>query len=141
MNKIIRGPVFWLLLWLAVMPLVLTLGPALETRYLPVFKSFKLVSVTEISPGISRVVVSFEKVRACDPAGYGWYLGTRDRGIFSEVEVRSVNNGSNNGRPLGHQLSLPFDVSASPKDLQNVFVNIYSRCPFQPWVTKSEVYP
>ena len=120
---------------------VVTVGPAVETKLWPVFSTFKFESVQEIAPGRSRVVVSFEKVRNCEPAGYAWYLGTREGGQFSEVEVRSISTGSPVGRPLGRQLSLPFEVTANPADLRSVFINVFHRCPFQPWVTKSEVYP
>jgi hypothetical protein len=141
MIKLLRGPVFWLLLILAFTPFALTVGPVAETRLWPVYTSYELVSVQEISPGRSSVVVAFNKVRSCEPAGYAWYKGSRESGQFAEIEVRSVSTGTTIGRPLGRQLSQPFEVSASPADLRDVFINVFHRCPFQPWVTKSEVYP
>lgn len=141
MTRMLNGPVFWLLLAIAFMPLVLTIGPGLETRHFPVFSKFDFVSVTEVAPGRSEVVVAFDKLRDCDPAGYAWYIGRRGEGQFSELTVQSTSNGNSYGRPVGRQVSLPFQVNASPDQLKDVFVDVFSRCPFQPWTTKSEVYP
>lgn len=141
MIRVLRGPTFWLMLVLILTPLAFALGPAVETKYFPVFRQFKLVSIERIEPGLSRVVVSFDKVRECEPAGFAWYQGARHGNQFSEIAVRTVTMGNTVGRPVGQQLSAPFEVAANPEDLGNIFVNVFSRCPFQPWVTKSEVYP
>lgn len=141
MTKLLRGPVFWLLLAIAFTPFVLTVGPAIETRFFPVFTKFEIASVSETADGGSLVVVKFTKARYCEPAGYAWFMGRRDAGQFSEIEVRSVTMGNSVGRPVGSQTSAPFEVAAKPEDLNHVFVNVFSRCPFQPWITKSEVYP
>ena len=141
MTKLVRGPVFWLLLAIAFMPFVLTVGPLIETRYFAVFSKFQILSKELVSPGHTRVVVAFNKVRNCEPAGYAWFLGKRDSGQFSEIEVRSITMGNSVGRPVGLQTSAPFEVTATPDELDNVFVNVFSRCPFQPWITKSEVFP
>lgn len=141
MTKILYGPTFWVMLFLAMLPFILTLGPVVETRYFPVFKDFRLVSIDRLEPGRSRVVVAFQKVRNCEPAGYAWFRGSRHGDEFSEIEVRSVTMGNSVGRPVGPQLSAPFEVTANPEDLSNIFVNVFSRCPFQPWISKTEAYP
>ena len=128
---------------LSLLLLAITFGPVIETRHFPVYRDFRILSMTEQEPGVLRVVASFTKVRDCEPAGYAWFRGSRDMGTFDQIEVRSVSvqDGSGTGRPMGPQTSSPFEVHATLEEMENVFVNIFHRCPFQPWVTRTEAYP
>jgi len=142
MKRFVLNVSYYTLLLMVVLPTVYTAGPWLETKYWPVFSKFTIVSATEIAPGRTRVVVAFDKNRDCAPAGFGWFSGTRG-GPFEELPVIAPmqNTGDASGRPVGRQLSRPFDVDVPAAQIAgHVFADIYSRC-HPLWVTRSEAYP
>lgn len=119
----------------------LTLGPALETRYFPVYSKFKIVDLTETSDGGSEVTFSFYKRRSCAPSGINWFIGDPD-GAYRQTELISARPTTiANNRPVGSHVSIPYKVDVAPDVLRaRGFASIYSNChPF--WVTRSVIYP
>lgn len=142
MKRFLYNVGYYLLLLMVVIPTVYTAGPWLETKYWPVFSKFTIASAVEVSPGVTRVVVSFDKRRECAPGGFGWFSGKRGEPFEELTIVATVqDSGSGSGRPVGRQLSKPFDINIADDQIaDNVFVDIFSRC-HPLWVTRSEVYP
>jgi hypothetical protein len=128
---------------LAVLYSFFTLGPALETRYLPVLGTMRITDVEELTPTTSLVRTEFEKLRACEYMGIAWYYGP-EPGVFervSMVPIRDPDDTSSPSRPIGIARAGPWRITIPAGDVrQKSFVEAFHRChPF--WTTVSKFYP
>lgn len=115
-----------------------TLGPWVESSFLPVYSHFELVSA-EPSPDGTIAVFRYTKYRNCEPLGYTWFSGDIGAGV-TQLNVR--RKGSSGPRPLGTQTTAPINIAGiTPLELaDNVYAVLYSRC-HPLWITETEVRP
>jgi hypothetical protein len=131
----------WFLSMLFLMALIMVVfsaGPLVETAYFPVYSKFKIINVERELTGL-RLQLQFTKYRNCDPQGYAWYVG--DLGIGLRQLPISVTPYGTVHRPLGTQFTQPMLVQdLRVEDLPNLKAEIYSRC-HPLWITRSVIYP
>ena len=113
-------------------------GPAIETRFFPVYSRFELVEATETEGGtIARF--QYEKLRECPAQGFAWYIG--ELGAASrQVPVTPVKR-INQPRSVGVHVTTPYLIEAELRQVKGgMRAEIFSRChPF--WTTRTEIYP
>ena len=122
-----------------------TIGPWLETRYLPVVGK---LHIDAMSPGEAEgttvVYASFRKLRACEYLGIAWFRGKVDEDGFERVPLvlmRKEGDTSDPNRPVGFQRSGPWIVSIPMAEIENnSFVRLSHRC-FPLWTTTTDFYP
>lgn len=114
-------------------------GPAIETKFFPVYGKFELIDVKSVN-GSTVGQFSYEKLRPCEAQGFAWFAG--EFGATSrQVEVLPVERRSTT-HPVGFHLTVPYVfVGASPEQVKSSMrAEIYNRChPF--WVSRTEIYP
>ena len=128
---------------LSVLYVFFTVGPALESRFLPVLGKMEITSVKPLSPSSSLVTTRFQKLRDCEYMGIAWYYGSQS-GIFSRVSmvpIRDPDDTSSPSRPIGDQRAGPWRVAIPAEQVRDKsFVQVFHRCsPF--WVTMTMFYP
>jgi hypothetical protein len=122
---------------------ILTVAPALETRFAPVVSKLRITKVLSDGEGNSIVYAEFTKLRSCEYIGLAWFHGD-PRGDFERVPVillRKDGDNSSPNRPLGTQKAGPWIVSIPPDELRhNSFARLSHHCvPF--WVTTTDFWP
>jgi len=122
---------------------VLTVGPAIETRFFPVVSKLKITQVRADDDGNSVVYANYSKIRPCEYVGLAWYHGD-PAGDFERISVvllRKDGDTSSPNRPLGTQKAGPWIVGISPDELKgNSFARLSHRCnPL--WLTTTDFYP
>lgn len=114
------------------------IGPAIETRFLPVYSRFEVESAEPVEGG-TLVSFRFTKYRTCEARGWAWYIGEFGA-VSRQVEISPAQAISRN-RPLGESVSSPYIMAASPDEIRTqMHAEIYSDCGL-PWYTRSVVYP
>lgn len=112
-------------------------GPYLEGKLFPVFRTFEVVSTSQVEGG-TAIAVKFDKLRQCASRGFAWYYLPTGRELVVKVSGFASTN-----RPVGEdQTSNEFVLNITPADLLSGKVAgvTFSQChPF--WVTRTEVYP
>lgn len=116
-------------------------GPAVESRFFPVYSRFRLISAEATERGSTMAVFEFTKFRNCDPQGYAFFNGELGQ-AFYQVTTRVSATPDARARPLGTQQSYPYEfVGITPEELrETVFAEIYSHC-HALWLTRTKVYP
>lgn len=126
----------------AVVFIVFTVGPQLETRFWPVVSKLKILSIEEVA-GQSQLTARFTKFRNCEYIGLSWFRGRLD-GNFERVRVTILRQPGDDGspnRPPGTQTSGPWLVAIPPADLRgNSFARLSHRCHFL-WLTTTDFWP
>lgn len=122
---------------------VLTVGPAVETRFFPVVSKLRITQIRSDPEGNSLVYANFRKLRECEYIGIAWYHGN-PAGEFERIPVvllRKDGDTSSPNRPLGLQKSGPWIISVPPDELKaNSFARLSHRCnPL--WVSTTDFYP
>lgn len=120
---------------------VFVLGPAIETRFFPVYSKFSILTIRPLESGGSEVVFRYFKNRRCEPAGFMWFVG-EPGAAFRQIAVESDRPTSTRvNRSVGENTSVPYRVDVAPDVLaKQGFASVYSNChPF--WVTRSAIYP
>ncbi len=118
------------------------IGPAIETRYFPVYTKFKISYIETTPDGGSIVTFSFTKLRECAPAGVNWFIG-EPGGAYRQIELISNRppDAPPINRSLGFHVSVPYKVDVAPAVLRDQgFASVYSNC-HPLWVTRSVIYP
>jgi hypothetical protein len=122
---------------------ILTIAPAIETRFAPVVSKLRITKVMADDAGNSIVYAEFTKLRDCEYIGLSWYHGD-PRGEFERVPVvllRKEGDTASPNRPLGTQKAGPWIVSISPAELRgNSFARLSHRCNFL-WLTNTDFLP
>lgn len=113
-------------------------GPWAETRWFPVYSTFKLVKI-EPRIGGSTVTIQGVKLRDCVPQGYAWYagdFGNNER----ELGVRSKRGNTAPSLKPG-RFEAQFEIDITPMEIMaGITAETLSRChPF--WLTRTAVYP
>ena len=119
-----------------------TFAPWLETRWMPVYSKFKVISIERVSDTQSRVVFRFEKLRQCEPQGSAWLFGEPGAAFRQlRITIERPHGIDSIIRPVGVHVSNPYLMDTSVEQIASAtFAEIYSRChPF--WLTRSEIYP
>ena len=119
---------------------VSVLGPALETKFFPVYAKFKIIDIQPTPDGKASVLtIELRKLRDCLPQGYAWYSG--DLGSYVQ-QLNVISNTRNPAPvlPLGKHV-LKFTVDGIvPADLPHLYAETFSRCnPI--WTAKTVVFP
>ncbi len=131
----------WLLAVIAVLLSIMAVafvGPAVETRFFPVYSRFVVVTAEDHEGG-TLATFRFTKYRQCDARGWAWFIGEFGA-VSRQVEVKPAE-GIRQDRPLGASVSSPYVIAAAPDDVRNrMHAEIYSRC-HGLWLTRSVVYP
>ena len=119
---------------------VYTIGPWLETKFLPVYSRFEIMQIEPYGEGQTRAIFKFTKYRQCEPQGFAWYTGELGA-AFRQLRVKVESTGSVPSRPLGVQMTSPYVIDATPAQVKDAtFAEIFSTChPF--WTTRSVIYP
>lgn len=123
---------------------IFTVGPAIETRFLPAVSKLTILSVTADAKGNAVIMAEFTKIRAeCEFLGISWFKG-RPEGGFERVPVtlqRQEGDDSSPNRPPGTQRAGPWIIGMSPAELQtNSFSRLSHRCHGM-WVTTTDFWP
>ena len=129
------SPILYTLLAMTVYIAIQAVGPALETKFWPVYDKFKVVRAEDTSNGL-KIITSFNKQRDCDPQGYGWYLG--EFGILKQVVTRAADVVQR--RPMGRQIGTFTIKELTLKDLPFLYAEVYHHC-HDLWTTRSVIYP
>lgn len=113
-------------------------GPAVETRFFPVYSRFELLSAEETDGG-TVAQFRYEKKRQCPAQGFAWYVG--ELGAASRQVLVRPTERPNAPRGLGIHVTTPYLIDAEMRQVQGgMRAEIFSRChPF--WVTRTEIYP
>lgn len=118
--------------------LLLWVGPAVETRFFPVYSRFEVVTAAPAEGG-TIATFKFTKYRDCEARGWAWYIGEFGA-ISRQVEVKPVKETSPM-RKIGERVSSPHLIAAEPEQVRDeMHAEILSYChPF--WLTRSVVRP
>lgn len=118
--------------------LLLWVGPAVETRFFPVYSRFQVVSAEPVEGG-TVATFRFTKYRDCEARGWAWYIGEFGA-LARQVEINRVNGTSARRKP-GLTVSSPYFIAATPDQVRNdMQAEILSYChPF--WPSRSVVRP
>lgn len=137
MGKISRALHLFIVLLMSIM-LTAWVGPALETRFFPVYSRFDILTMEKNEAGVA-VVFKYVKYRDCAPRGWAWYVGEFGA-VSRQVEVKPVN-GVPPSRAVGPNISSKHLIAAEPQQVRDdMYAEIYTRChPF--WLTRSVVRP
>ena len=120
---------------------VFIIGPEIETRFFPVYSTFKVDSITSLPGGQSKVTFQYTQYRWCDPMGFAWYVG-EPRGAFRQLKVVPEDpEASSKIRPLRPNNSVPYIIDATASQHSGrVYGEIHNRC--QPaWSFRTLIYP
>lgn len=132
---------FWVLMGMLGMVLLFQVGPFLETTFWPVYSKFEIVEAEEVEGG-TMATFSYTKYRDCEPRGAEWFIGVigvTQRQVKIEVQGRGVIRPS---VAPGRHMTSPYLIDISKQELeQNLYAELYSRCPWIPWVTRTVIYP
>ena len=119
---------------------VFTIGPLMETQFLPVYAPFKIINVEPVADGkASRFTIEFRKLRDCAPRGYAWY--TTDLGSYTQsLNVTADTSNPVPNMPVG-KFTTAFTIDGvTAADIPSLYAETYSNChPF--WITKTIVFP
>lgn len=120
---------------------VFIIGPEVETRFFPVYSTFKVETIEPLPGGQSKVVFEYTKYRWCDPMGFAWYVG-EPGGAFRQLKVVPEDpDAGSKIRPLGVNKSVPYIIDATPSQLSGrVYGEIYNRC-HPAWSSRTLIYP
>ncbi len=137
MGKTPRILVTFIVVLMAVM-LCLWTGPAIETRFFPVYSRFEVLTADKTEGG-TIATFKFTKYRDCEARGWAWYVGEFGA-VARQVEARPVKDISAR-RPVGVSVSAPYLIDAEPDQVRGEMqAEILSYChPF--WLTRSVVRP
>ncbi len=118
--------------------LFLWTGPAIETRFFPVYSHFEVVTADKAEGG-TIATFKFTKYRDCEARGWAWYVGEFGA-VARQVEVRPVKDISVR-RPVGPSISAPYLIAAEPDQVRDQMqAEILSYC-HPLWLTRSVVRP
>lgn len=136
MGRSMKLPL-WITAILLTFLLTAWVGPAVETRFFPVYSKFVVEEVRVVEGG-TMARFRFTKYRECNARGWAWFIG--DFGAISrQVEVRPTDDPII--RPMGESVSNPYFIAAAPEQVRDqMHAEIYSRC-HPLWLTRSVVYP
>lgn len=137
-NMNYRDAVLGFLFVLVVVMVGFMVGPAIETRFFPVYGKFVLIS-TETDGKGTIAQFRYEKLRECQAQGFAWYVGELGAGS-RQIPVKPTGQ-INPSRSVGVHVTTPYMMDVSEEQLRNgVRAEIFNRChPF--WITRSEIYP
>lgn len=137
--------IFWFLMGLAIGPFVLSTGPILESKFLPVVTSSKITRIQEISDptNIAETGLLFwgeaQKLRECQYDHTEWFSGDPN-GAHSRltIEVKGKPVISKKGDTFEYG---PIKVYINEVQLRNnTFAVVYHRC-HAVWLSQSTFYP
>lgn len=129
---------------LAMVSIIWTAGPWIETKYFPVVDKLHISDVQPGPyPGSIQFTAEFVKLRACEYLGLGWYH-EENGGQPSRVNtilLRNLTDSDGPTRPPGYTKTGPWIVYMTEDELlHHSFAVLYHRCnPL--WVTTTEFYP
>jgi len=120
-----------------------SLGPRLETEFMPVVGKLKITSMEPWKPGWTLIRVNFKKLRDCEYVGLAWYAGQRPDNferVAVVVQRDPADTGSPN-RPLGTQRAGPWLIAVDSKEFtRGTFAQLQHRChPF--WISTTDFWP
>lgn len=128
----------------ALLYLIWSVGPALETRFRPVTSKIHFQSVDWTDNGMNAVVtIRFEKKRGCEFVGLAWYQSGAEllNPTFTRVFINQMVDYEELSRPTGVQIVGPWVIymrAAHVRTRSRILA--YHRChPF--WTTMSVMYP
>lgn len=135
---LIRDAALGLLFTIVLVMVAFMVGPAIETRFFPVYSKFELIEASEKDGGtIARF--RYTKLRECPAQGFSWYIG--ELGAASrQVPVKPITR-LNQPRTVGVHETTPYLIEAELRQVQGgMRAEIFNRChPF--WVSRTEIYP
>lgn len=136
-NRVRDGILGFLLLTVLIM-VAGTVGPAIETRFFPVYSKFALVSASEKDGG-TVAQFRYEKLRECPAQGFSWYVG--ELGAASRQVVVEPIKPLNRPRSVGEHVTTPYLMDVDIRHLvDGMRAEIFNRChPF--WISRTEIYP
>ncbi len=122
-----------LALGMALTPALFTVGPALESRYLPVVRGTQVLNEERHAEGVS-FYVRFRKVRQCAFEGLVWYAGD----VRLPVDFEPSATHMPRSRPKGGQAAGPWFVPGLDTT-RGSRAYAYHRC-HPLWVTITRFY-
>lgn len=129
------SPVPWLLLLgLASIPAMYSVGRIIESRFWPVVVNVSVEGETTVAEGVT-FYVAFDKVRRCEFVGINWYDGARRVGIEFEPNSHLYPK----SRPRGGQYAGPWLVRDTRSLHGTRAVAVHSCHPL--WLTETQFYP
>lgn len=134
----IRDAVLGFLFTIVLVMVGFMVGPAIETRFFPVYSRFELVAAEENGEG-TLAQFRYTKLRECPAQGFAWYIG--ELGAANrQVPVKPTTR-LNAPRSVGEHVTSPYLIEAELRQVKGgMRAEIFNRChPF--WVTRTEIYP
>lgn len=133
----IRDGVLGFLFTIVLVMVAFMVGPAVETRFFPVYSRFELLSA---EPGQGGTVAQFRytKLRECPAQGFAWYVG--ELGAGSRQFTVKPTQRLNTPRSVGDHITSPYLMDLDLGQVRSMRAEVFNRChPF--WVTRTEIYP
>lgn len=122
---------------------VWTVGPSLETRFFPAVSKLTVVEMHDDPAGRAVIMAEFTKLRDCEFLGLAWYRGD-PAGGFERVPVillRQPGDASSPNRPTGTQRAGPWLIGVPSSEIPgNSFARLSHRC-HGFWITTTDFYP
>lgn len=127
------------ILFISVMVMVAgTVGPAVETRFFPVYSRFELIRADATAEG-TVAQFRYVKLRECPAQGFSWYVG--ELGAASRQVVVEPTRPLNQPRSVGEHITTPYLMDVDLRHIKDgMRAEIFNRChPF--WISRTEIYP
>ncbi len=134
----VRDAILGFLFTIVVVMVGFMVGPAVETRFFPVYSRFELIAVQE-SEGGTIAQFRYWKLRECPAQGFSWYVG--ELGAANRQVPVTPTTKLNAPRSVGEHITTPYLIEAEPRQVKGgMRAEIWNRChPF--WLTRTEIYP
>jgi len=138
LDNRVRDAILGVLFVMVTVMVIGTFGPAIETRFFPVYSKFELVSADETEGG-TVAQFRYEKLRECPAQGFAWYVG--ELGAASRQIVVEPVNPVNGPRGVGAHVTTPYLMDVDLRHIKDgMRAEIFNRC-HAFWVSRTEIYP